>query len=263
MRINFTFIIIILLLLTGLAEAQDLSVFEKQLFIRGEDTLNCRILSPLNYSPSKKYPLLVFLHGSGERGNDNEAQLKWGGTLFADSANRAKYPAIVVFPQCPVTSSWAVIKRGASADSLGGFSFPIDQPATKPLQLVMDFIDTLVKHGQVDTKRIYIGGLSMGGFGTFEILWRKPNMFAAAIPVCGGGNPEAVKSYAKKFPVWIFHGAKDLIVPVGNSRLMVNTLKAAGADVKYSEYPEVNHDSWNNAFAEPDLLNWLFAQKKK
>ena len=103
----------------------------------------------------------------------------------------------------------------------------------------------------------------MGGFGTYEILWRRPKLFAAAIAICGGGNPESVKLYGKKFPIWVFHGTLDPSVPVGNSRLMVNALQAEGALVKYTEYPNVYHNSWANAFAEPDLLKWLFAQKKK
>jgi predicted peptidase len=258
----------LLLLSTGIfhgneGKTQDLNLYERQLFIQGNDTLPCRILSPMDFSMDKKYPLLVFLHGSGERGNNNEAQLTWGAGLFLDSANRSKFPAIIVFPQCPKDSSWSAVDRKQEADSLGNFAFPMDRPATGPLQMVMNFIDTLVKNGRADPKRIYMGGLSMGGFGTFEILWRRPKLFAAAFPICGGGNPDAVKLYAKKFPIWVFHGAIDAVVPVSNSRLMVRVLRNAGAEVKYSEYPGVNHNSWTNAFAEPELLSWIFSQKRK
>lgn len=242
------------------AQDVDLELYERQLFLQGDDTLACRILSPIHFSPDKKYPLLVFLHGSGERGDDNESQLKWGGNLFLDSANRENFPAIVVFPQCPKDSSWSV--RIRKKDSAGQFSFPVDLPPSKPLQLVMSFIDTLVNSGIVDTERIYIGGLSMGGFGTFEILWRRPALFAAAIPICGGGNPQSVKLYGKNFPLWVFHGEKDKVVTPENSRVMVEALKKAGAKVKYTEYPDVEHDSWVNAFAEPELLSWLFAQRR-
>lgn len=102
----------------------------------------------------------------------------------------------------------------------------------------------------------------MGGMGTFEILWRKPGFFAAAFPICGAGDPGQVSLYASKFPIWVFHGDKDPAVPVANSRLMVGALQAAKAKVKYTEYPGVGHDSWKNAFAEPELLAWLFKQKK-
>jgi predicted peptidase len=244
------------------AQAPDTDLFERQLFLQDNDTLPCRILSPLHFSAEKKYPLIVFLHGSGERGNDNEAQLKWGSALFLDSSNREKFPAIVVFPQCPADSSWSVRIRNRSADSSGTYRFPMNVPPTRPLQLVMRFIDTLIKSGVVDPRRIYIGGLSMGGFGTFELLWRRPTLFAAAIPICGGGNPSSAKLYGKHFPLWVFHGADDDVVAVTNSRNMVNALKEADAKVKYTEYPGVKHDSWIRAFAEPELLPWLFAQKR-
>jgi predicted peptidase len=152
---------------------------------------------------------------------------------------------------------------GKTPDSLGNFNFISDEDAKLPLQLVSKLIDSFAQTPQVDKNRIYIGGLSMGGMGTFEMLWRKPDFFAAAFPICGGGDPDKVSTYAKGFPIWVFHGAQDKTVPVSNSRLMVNSLKKAGADVKYSEYPSVAHDSWNNAFAEPDLLEWLFKHRRK
>jgi predicted peptidase len=219
---------------------------------------------PLKYDVNKKYPVILFLHGAGERGSDNEKQLVHGAKLFAASANRAKYPAFVIFPQCPENDFWARIKReqGAS-DSLGGFTFSSSEPIGKSLGLAVNLIDSFARTPQVNTKRIYLGGLSMGGMGTFELLWRKPHFFAAAVPICGGGDPSKVSSYAKNYPVWVFHGSADLVVPPSNSRLMVNSLRAAGANVKYTEYEGVGHDSWTNAFAEPDLLEWLFKQELK
>lgn len=243
------------------AQTSDFSLYESQYFLQGDDTLRCRILSPAHFSPQKKYPLVVFLHGSGERGNDNQSQLKWGGDLFLDSAYRERFPAIVVFPQCPADSSWSTRVRLPEGHS-DKYNFPLNTTPTKPLQMLMSFIDTLVNSGVVDPKRIYLGGLSMGGFGTFELLWRRPALFAAAFPICGGGNPESAALYRKNFPIWIFHGTDDDVVPVKNSRVMQEALKAAGAKVKYTEYPGVKHDSWINAFAEPDLLPWLFSQKK-
>jgi predicted peptidase len=243
--------------------AQKNSVFEKKEYIKGGDTLRYRVLFPLNYDKAKKYPLVLLLHGAGERGADNELQLVWGAQLFADSSNRAKYPAIVVFPQCPRSDFWARISRNETKDSLGGLQFNSLMPVGQSLNLVMQLMDSLAASGKVNTKKIYVGGLSMGGMGTFEILWRKPNFFAAAFPICGGGDPSKVNLYARKFPIWIFHGEKDPVVAVSNSRVMVNALKTAGANVIYSEYPGVQHDSWKNAFAEPDLLKWMFAQKKK
>lgn len=246
---------------TVAAQYQDL--YEKREFVRENDTLRYRLLYPVNYEAGKKYPLVLFLHGSGERGHDNEAQLVHGGKLFADSANRQRFPAFYLLPQCPTNDFWARMNRDPNKkDTLGSFTFLSNEPIGKSLQLVSQLLDSMAGSGQVDTKRIYVGGLSMGGMGTFEILWRKPHFFAAAFPICGGGDPQQVKLYAKKFPIWVFHGGADPVVPVSNSRLMVNTLEAAGAQVKYSEYPGVGHNSWDNAFAEPDLLPWLFKQKR-
>ncbi|MCU0380276.1 MAG: prolyl oligopeptidase family serine peptidase [Chitinophagaceae bacterium] len=250
------------LLLAAGAQGQDKNLYEKQLFILGEDTLRCRILTPLGFSPTRKYPLVVFLHGAGERGNDNESQLLWGSDFFTDSLNRIRYPAIIVFPQCPANDYWASIIRTEVKDSTGGFSFDTASQARKSLGLVFHFIDTLLANGGIDPQRIYIGGLSMGGFGTFEALWRRPDLFAAAFPICGGGSPEKARNYASSLPVWVFHGDADPVVPVSLSRNMVQALKGAGAKVKYTEYPGVGHDSWNNALREKDLMPWIFSQKK-
>lgn len=246
-----------------LSQAQDNSVYEKKELIRGNDTLRYRILYPQDYNPAKKYPLILLLHGAGERGSDNQAQLLHGSGLFTNPANRQQYPAIVVFPQCPRNDFWARIDRDPSRkDSLNGLYFPSDRPVGPSLGLVSQLLDSLAGTPSVNTRKIYVGGLSMGGMGSFEILWRKPGFFAAAFPICGGGDPAKVTVYARKFPIWVFHGDQDNVVLPANSRLMVGALKAAGAKVKYSEYPGVGHNSWDNAFKEPDLLEWLLKQKK-
>lgn len=247
---------------SGFAQFQQM--YEKKEFISGNDTLRYRILYPVNYDAGKKYPLLLFLHGAGERGNDNEAQLTHGGKLFADSAIRRQFPAIVVFPQCPRTDWWARSDHDPiNKDPQGLLFFHSEQPIGKSLDLVSHLLDYLVSTQTINTKKIYIGGLSMGGMGTFELLWRKPNFFAAAFPICGGGDPQKAMVYGKKFPIWIFHGDSDNVVPVGNSRRMYNALKTAGANVKLTEYSGVGHNSWDNAFAEPGLLPWVFRQKKQ
>ncbi len=254
-------LLLILMVSAGHIRAQDRALYEKQLFIVNEDTLRCRILTPFNFKPHIKYPLVVFMHGSGERGDDNESQLVWGGDLFLDSLNRSKYPAIVVFPQCPKGEQWATYIHDKDKDSTRMVFYP-DSPVTRSMKMVLNFIDTLVAAGTVDNKRIYVGGLSMGGIGTFNILYRRPDLFAAGIAICGAGDPSMVKQYRKNLPLWVFHGSNDSSVPVTNSRLMVNTLKKVDPYVKYTEYAGVGHDSWKNAFAEKELLPWLFAQKK-
>jgi predicted peptidase len=252
------------MLIIGSAMAQDLSLYKSLQYSNGKDTLNYRMLYPSDYDVNQKYPVILVLHGSGERGNDNNAQLMHGGKLFLDSALRVKYPAFVVFPQCPADDFWANLqKEPGKEDSLGGFEYVSNNPVKKSLGLVSMLMDSLAQTPQVNTKKMYVGGLSMGGMGTFEILWRKPKFFAAAFPICGGGDPAKVNVYAKNYPIWVFHGSADKVVLPSNSRIMVNALKKAGAKVKYTEYTEVQHNSWDNAFAEKDLLKWLFMQEAK
>ena len=239
--------------------SQDLAVYEKQIFTGANaKTLPYRILYPANYDRTKAYPLVLFLHGSGERGNDNEKQLVHGARLFADPVNRSKYPAIVVFPQCPKEGYWSEIDAAKGRET-GEWSYPFYEKASLSMQLVIELLDKLMADESIDESRMYVAGLSMGGFGTFDLLNRFPNRFAAAMPICGGGNTHLAQLYAPYTKLWVFHGAKDDVVPPQNSRNMVKSLKKYGADVKYTEYPEANHNSWDPAFAESDLLSWLFS----
>lgn len=254
---------IITMLIVSAGMAQDSSLYKSQQYSDGKNTLNYRILYPSDYDVNRKYPLILVLHGSGERGSDNSSQLVHGGKLFLDSAIRVEYPAFVVFPQCPAEDFWANLKKDDNKDSLGGFGYMSHKPIRTSLELVSMLMDSLAQTPQINTRKMYVGGLSMGGMGTFELLWRKPKFFAAAFPICGGGDPAKVNLYARNFPIWVFHGDADKVVTPANSRIMVNALKKAGARVKYTEYPGVGHDSWNNAFAEPDLLKWLFKQEAK
>ena len=235
------------------------------MYTDGPDTLAYRILYPQDYDARKSYPLVVFLHGADGRGKDNQKQLTHSAALFMKDANRKKYPAIVVFPQCSLNDFWArtrIVK--AMTDSTPfAFEYLTDMPMNKGLGLVSQLLDSLALTKNINNKQIYIGGISMGGMGTFELLWRKPGFFAAAFPICGGGNTNTAALYGKGFPIWIFHGDKDPVVDVNDSRKMVIALKNAEGDVKYSEYPEVKHDSWKDAFAEPQFLPWLFSQNKE
>ena len=243
--------------------AQKSTGYKGRYFTRGNDTLPFRFLEPVGMQKGMKYPVIVVLHGSGERGSDNRLQLVHGARLFIDSSLRAEYPAYIIFPQCKVSKSWArVNKNRYSFDSLGGLTYQSALPPTPQLALVMQLLDSFVNQPSVDKDRIYIGGLSMGGMGVFEVLWRKPGFFAAGFPICGGGDPSKVAMY-KEVPLWIFHGQDDPVVPVGNSRRMLSAFKSVGGNVKYSEYLGVVHNSWDNAFKEPGLMPWLFSQTRK
>lgn len=251
-------LVISICLLTPLSGQDPREVFEAKTF-RAEDgtTLPYRILLPGDYDPNETYPLVLFLHGAGERGSDNALQLTHGADLFIDSANREAFPAIVVFPQCPTGSYWANIDPGDDAH----WQFPLVRTPPTPLKNVIGLLAELEADFRIDPHRRYLGGLSMGGFGTFELLARKPDYFAAAFPICGGGNVVAAP-LMQETDLWVFHGGLDDVVPPVNSRKMVEALSKAEASVKYTEYPGANHNSWDSAFAEPDLLPWLFSHHR-
>lgn len=243
-------------------QAQGKERYEKKTFLSKSGLeLPYRILLPENYNPKTKYPLVMFLHGAGERGSDNEAQLVHGSSLFL--SKQSEFPAIVVFPQCRKDSYWSSVKIDRNQEPQSRFNYDYSSNSeTEDLSAVIELISDLQKHHKLDKKRVYIMGLSMGGMGTFEALSRHPKLFAAAIPICGGGDTTQVGNFAKQVPLWIFHGADDSVVHADYSRSMVKAIEAAGGKVKYTEYPKVNHNSWDNAFAEPELLSWLFKQKK-
>jgi predicted peptidase len=237
--------------------------FEKKEFIYADGKiLPYRILYPANYSKNKKYPLVLFLHGAGERGNDNEKQLIHGAQLFVNEENRKNFPAIVVFPQCPEESFWAAVKIDRTIAPYK-FEFDYSVEPTWPLVAANELVKKIVAEGSVDQSKLYITGLSMGGMGTFESVYRYPNRYAAALPICGAGDSVSYNKMIKKTSFWVFHGAVDAVVNVNESRRMVSKLKLIKADVKYSEYPGVNHNSWDNAFAEPDFLSWMFNHKRE
>lgn len=256
MKTYFTVLLCLLISLTK-AQTPDYSAYSYEQYVHNGDTLRYRMLTPLHYDIHKKYPLIVFLHGSGERGRDNAAQLTHGGALFLQDSIREKYPAFVIFPQLPNDSTWGPFERSGT-----GRMFPADAPPTTPGRLVGELVDSLNKTGKIETKKVYLGGLSLGGMGTFDLLARYPNKWAAGFPICGAGAVENAKKF-KSIPVWIFHGGADPVVPVQGSRNYYEALKQLKAEVKYSEYPGVGHNSWDNAFAEPDLVPWLLSHKRK
>ncbi len=213
-----------------------------------------RLLKPLNYDPKEKYPLVVFLHGAGERGDDNEKQLIHGVPEFLTVENRKDYPCFLIAPQCPDGKKWVEVDWSAESE------VQPKQPS-EPLGLTLDLIDQMQKDYPIDAKRIYVTGLSMGGFGTWDVLARRPDLFAAAVPICGGGDETTARQIVK-IPIWAFHGAKDPTVNVSRTRRMIAALKKNGGEPTYTEYPEEGHASWVPAYKETAMMKWLFKQKK-
>lgn len=245
------------LFFTGSLFAQE--SFGKKIFLSSQgDTIRYRELTPPSGNGKKKYPLVLFLHGAGERGTDNEKQMTHGANMFLNPVNREKYPAFIVMPQCPESGYWAYMGRPSSFVPA---EMPLNEPFTPVFTGVKELLDRYLKRPDVDKKRIYIIGLSMGAMGTYDMVARFPEIFAAAIPVCGTVNPARLAK-AKDVNFRIFHGDADNVVPVEGSREAYKALKKAGANVEYIEYPGCNHGSWNPAFNEPDFMQWLFKQKK-
>lgn len=258
MKIFLSFVITFFYLLG--ASAQDLSLYEKKVFENKGQKMPYRLLMPKNYNPDTQYPLILMLHGAGERGNDNEAQLTHGAKLFLDENYREKYPAFVLFPQCPTDDFWSNVALKTTPDGQRSFDFLNGGKSTPAMVNLQALLTNFIKTHPVDNDRIYVGGLSMGGMGTFEIVYRNPDLFAAAFPICGGANPE-IASKVREVDWWVFHGGDDDVVPVEFSQKMVSALNQQGAKVRFSYYPGVKHNSWDNAFAEKELLPWLFSHK--
>ena len=219
------------------------------------DTLNYRMLFP-DADTMRKYPLVIFLHGAGERGNDNDAQLKWGVMNFATDEMMKMHPAFVIAPQCPTGLTWSNFSRTNNNRLM-----TLQPNPSKPMELVIALIQQVIKKAPIDTNRIYITGLSMGGFGTFDAIERYPNLFAAAMPVCGGGDTSKAASIAH-IPMWIYHGSEDPAVNPYNSVDMVYALMKAGAHPGFTVVPETGHFSWIAAYSDELAIEWLFRQRR-
>ncbi len=227
---------------------------KKETFESGKEKLLYRMMSPENPAPATKYPLVIFLHGAGERGSDNDAQLVHGVKDFAKPESRKSYPCFLIAPQCPNEKKWAEVDWSAS-------SHQRPEKPSEPATLLFKLIENLTAQLPIDTDRIYITGLSMGGYGTWDLIARKPDMFAAAVPVCGGGDERDAQLIAK-IPIWAFHGGKDTVVKPQRTTNMIEAIKKAGGNPKATIYPEVGHNSWVNAYSDPEMLKWLFTKKK-
>ncbi len=215
------------------AASQQAKHFESKITVKAK--LDYWLALPAGYENSKeKWPLVLFLHGAGESGTDL-AKVKVHGPPKLVEAGR-EFPFILISPQSP--------GRGWNPDTLNAL------------------LDDVISKYRVDKDRVYLTGLSMGGYGTWALAAAHPEKFAAIAPICGGGNPSDAKKLAR-LPVWVFHGAKDPTVPLKRSEEMVQAVKAAGGNVKFTVYPEAGHDSWTETYNNPEFYTWLLAQKRK
>lgn len=209
--------------------------FKKKVTLTYE--LDYLIYTPDGYQNGTPTPLVLFLHGAGERGNDLSKLPKHG--LPKLVAQGMDLPFILVSPQCPADSWW------------------------KPQEL-MALVDEIISSYTIDEDRVYVTGLSMGGYGTWALAGDYSDRFAAIVPICGGGNRQHARRIAQaKIPTWVFHGAKDPTVPLEESERMVRFMKKFEADPKFTVYPEAGHDSWTETYDNPDVLKWLLSHHRQ
>ena len=235
-------------------------VYLKMSFHNTSDRLAYRILFPEHFDPAKKHPVLLFLHGAGERGNDNTAQLIHGGDLIKHKMNQLG--GIAIFPQCPEDDYWIEIRETDNkANGIRNFE-PNTEKVSKSLGHVIQLVEKFSTQDFVYPNRIYVAGLSMGGMGTFDLCWRMPNTFAAASAICGAGSTEKAKEFSQ-LPLRIYHGEDDVVVSVEESKEMIRALRSSGGNPEVFLYPGVNHNSWDNAFSEPDFIEWMFEKVRK
>lgn len=244
--------ILLLLFLSIRLSAQQKGEFVSGSFVsETKDTLPYQLYVSTGLDSTKTYPLILWLHGKGERGNDNKKQLTLIKKWLPDSLDKS-YPGFILAPHCPVDRMWS--RYDKLADKI---TFDTITPEIQ--KSIISILDTLSEKYPIDTNRIYIMGISMGGFGVFDMITRYPDRFAAAIPICGGGDPE-MKVKLLKTPVWAFHGEKDAVVDKRHTIKPMEVLKDEDHILKL--YAKTGHDAWNNTFKEKELLKWLFLQKK-
>lgn len=257
-KIGFVFV---LFLLGASAFAQDATpgIWNKRALKDTSEKLPAglpyRLWVPNDYDATKQYPLIVYLHGAGERGTDNEKHIAKNGAPKLAGELQQKQACFVLAPQVPDGKRWVEVNWGEKEPH----QMPLEP--SDPMRLLLKLLDELPKEFSLDPKRYYLTGISMGGFGTWELLVRRPQMFAAAIPICGGADNNTAPQI-KHVPLWTFHGDADTVVWPQRTRGMVAALQALGAPVKYTEYPGIGHNSWDKAYSEPGLFDWLLAQQK-
>ena len=222
------------------------------------ESFNYRYRTPDKVEAGKKYPLLLFLHGAGGRGSDNKGQFADAGGKKAFEANGifSERAAYVIAGQVPKQKLWVDVPWSTLQHKMPAIS--------DSMRLMLDAVDAFVADpkNQVDRDRIYVMGLSMGGYGTWDAIQRRPKFFAAAVPICGGGDKSMGKELAH-LPIWAWHGDKDGVIKVSRTQDMIAAIKSAGGTPKYTELKGVGHNAWSACWASKEMWDWLFAQKRE
>jgi predicted peptidase len=212
--------------------------------LNGDVSLRYRLRPPRWSAELRSIPLVVFLHGAGERGSDNVRQLRSLSSALCDDCLRSLHPCAVLAPQCPNSGDWSQ-KLGSESDLL---------------DCVLQMIDAVSNDARIDPNRIYLVGFSMGGFGAWELAARAPGRFAAVVPICGGGDERRVHRLVN-VPLWAVHGADDAVIPPAETRTMIAALKRAGGKPHYLEIPGAGHNCWDSVFIpDSQVLSWMFQQ---
>jgi len=207
-------------------------------------TIHYLLFTPRDYkTEGRPWPLLLFLHGLGECGNNELERVKVHGPPKLVEM-QSDFPFVVVSPQCPPPR--------------GGFK---DVPTAWKAEPLMQLVDHVTTNMHIDPARVYVTGLSMGGYGTWRLVAAYPERFAAALPICGGGKPSEWAASLRRVPTWAFHGARDAVVPLSESEKMVGAVRRAGGDVRLTVYPEVEHDSWTQTYENDEVYRWLLSHR--
>lgn len=221
------------------------------------DSLGYLLHLPPGYDPAKLYPLVLCFHGAGGRGQDNRGRGSEAGAVLRSPSSQERYPCFVLLPQCPQNEKWVDTEWSRGNYRLGTVA------ASKSMTLALEVLESVLARYSIDRQRVYVTGQSMGGFATWDAVLRRPTLFAAAVPVCGGGDPTDV-ARIRSLPVWVFHGRDDPTIPVTASREMVAALEVKGGDVRFTELTGVGHNAWSPAWRdEKELLPWLFRQRRE
>jgi predicted peptidase len=253
---NAVYLFFILMVVGMSLLGQQKEKFTAQVFERDSSKLLYRIYSPKDLDETKKYPLILTFHGSSCNGSDNISQLREdrGPMELLSYLERKGVKAFIISPQCPSGQMWV-------NTPWYGESHTMPKEPSESMSLTLNLLDQLLGKLPVDTSRLYVTGISIGGFGTWDIIQRRPQFFAGAIPVCGGGDVAEAK-HLVKLPIWVFHGDSDTVVLSKRSRDMVQALKAAGGKPKYTEYVNTEHDAFTETYKNDQVWDWLFEQSR-